>query len=57
MKFLKSKTVWASLLVAVLPYTDVITGIATGVSPLAGAIIGGVFLILRAVTNKPLSEK
>jgi len=56
-KFLKSKTVWASFLVALLPYTDVITGIATGVSPLAGAIIGGVFLILRAVTNKPLSEK
>lgn len=57
MGFLKSKTIWASILVALLPYSDVLTGIASGVSPLAGALIGGAFLVLRAVTNKPLSEK
>ena len=39
MGFLKSKTIWASILVALLPYSDMITGIATGVSPLAGALI------------------
>lgn len=57
MGFLKSKTFWASLFIAVLPYSDMLTGIATGVSPLAGGIIGAVFLVLRAVTTKPLSEK
>jgi hypothetical protein len=55
--FLKSKTVWASLAVAALPYSDMLTGVATGVSPVAGAVISAVFIILRAVTNKPLSDK
>lgn len=57
MNFLKSKTIWVSVLVAVLPYTDVITGIATGVSPLAGALISATFIVLRAVTTVPLAEK
>jgi uncharacterized membrane protein len=57
MNFLKSKTLWMSVAVALLPYTEVITGITTGVSPLAGAIIGGVFAVLRVVTKVPLSEK
>lgn len=57
MNFLKSKTIWVSILVAMLPYTDMITGIATGISPIAGALISAVFIILRAVTTKPLSEK
>lgn len=57
MNFLKSKTLWVSVVVVVLPYMDVITGITTGISPLAGAIIGGVFAVLRVVTKVPLSEK
>jgi len=57
MNFLKSKTLWASLFVAVLPYSDTISGIASGVSPLAGILIGTAFAILRIYTNKPLSEK
>ena len=57
MNFLKSKTLWMSIAVAMLPYTDVITGITSGVSPLAGALIGGVFAVLRVVTKVPLSEK
>ena len=55
--FLKSKTVWASIAVAVLPYTDAITGVATGVSPVAGAVISAVFLVLRAVTDTSLKDK
>ena len=57
MNFLKSKTLWASLFVAILPYSDTITGIASGVSPLAGVLIGASFAILRIVTSKPLSDK
>jgi len=57
MNFLKSKTLWTSVIVALLPYTDVITGITSGVSPLAGAVIGGVFMVLRVITKVPLSEK
>ena len=55
--FLKSKTIWAAIFVALLPYADTIVGITTGINPLVGAIIGGVFAILRVVTTKPLSEK
>lgn len=57
MNIFKSKTIWASILVAIIPYSDTITGIATGVSPIAGALIGAAFIILRAFTNKPLSDK
>ena len=57
MNFLKSKTIWVAILVAILPYADVISNITTGISPLAGAIISATFIILRAVTTKPLSEK
>jgi uncharacterized membrane protein len=55
--FLKSKTIWAAVFVAILPYADTVVGITTGINPLAGAIIGGIFAILRVVTTKPLSEK
>lgn len=57
LSFLKSKTIWAAFIVALLPYADVITGVAAGISPLMGAIISITFIVLRAVTNKPLSEK
>lgn len=57
MNILKSKTIWTALFVAVLPYSDMITGIATGVSPLAGALISAAFIVLRVVTKVPLSEK
>ena len=30
LSFLKSKTIWAAFLVALLPYADVITGVTTG---------------------------
>lgn len=53
----KSKTLWVAFAVALLPYADSITGVTTGLSPLAGAIIGGVFAVLRVLTVKPLSEK
>ena len=46
-----------SAAVVLLPYTDVITGITSGISPLAGAVIGGVFAVLRVITKVPLSEK
>lgn len=57
LSFLKSKTIWAAFLVALLPYADVITGVTTGISPLMGAIISITFAVLRAVTTQPLSEK
>ena len=54
---LKSKTVWLGILTAVLPYSDTITGIATGISPVAGSLLGALIIVLRAVTTQPLSEK
>jgi len=57
MNILKSKTVWASLFVTILPYTDTIIGVASGVSPVAGAVIGGVFFVLRTLTTTSLSDK
>lgn len=54
---LKSKTVWLGLATVILPYSDAITGIATGISPVAGAVIGGLIIVLRALTTVPLSEK
>lgn len=57
LSFLKSKTMWAAFIVALLPYADVITGVTTGISPLMGGVISITFAVLRAVTTQPLSEK
>ena len=53
----KSKTMWTSLIVAVLPFAEQIVGVTVGVSPVAGIVLGLVFAVLRISTNKPLSEK
>ena len=53
----KSKTMWTSLLVAILPFAEQLVGVTVGVSPVAGIVLGLVFAVLRISTNKPLSEK
>ncbi len=53
----RSKTMWASLFVALLPYADFILPIATGISPLMGTLIGGAFAYFRFTTTKALADK
>lgn len=51
---LKSKTLWVSLIVALAPIFPSVQNMIKSSPESAGAIVGIVFAVLRAITHKPL---
>ena len=53
----KSWTVLLGVLTALAPYSDQIVGIASGISPVAGAVLSTLIILVRARTKGSLADK
>lgn len=53
----KSKTLWAALIVAVAPVFPPAQALIAANPEIVGAIVGGIFAVLRVFTSKPVLKK